>query len=79
MTDLTKKGVAPVPQPLYCSTAQDRQAAGVDFIFMSYVEVWVDSESECVHVCMHATIMSSFCVFISNCIVRIVNQCCIIF
>ena len=43
------KRVAPVPQPLYRSTAQDRQAAGVDFIMMSYVEVWADSKSEYVH------------------------------
>ena len=45
LSEITEKRVVPVPQPLHCSTAaQERWDAGVDFIIMSYVEVWADFE-----------------------------------
>ena len=71
LTDFTKNRVVPVPQPLYRSTAQDRQAAGVDFIIMSYVEVWADSElHNLLYTCMCAcSILLANMVFWWHCLI----------
>ena len=39
LSEFKRRAVVPVPQPLYCSTAQDKLAAGADFIILSFVEV----------------------------------------
>ena len=58
LRELTEKSVVPVPQALYRSTAQDKWVAGVDFIIMSYVEVWTDIEGDIV--CMLYTILHMY-------------------
>ena len=45
LSEVTRRAAVPVPQPLYCSTAQDKWAAPADFIIMSFVQVGTNFES----------------------------------